>query len=88
MFHHDVRVAVKRGTKIAYQLLIHFDRDYATALARQLLGQDASAGADLDDEIVGRDRRPCDEASGERPAPQEVLGELFPPGPISFLGHG
>ena len=89
MCHHDVRVAVKLGTKIADQLRINFYGDYSPTTTRQLTGQDTLARADLDHDVVRRDRRPDDQASAEGWAPQEVLGEFrSPPRPVSFLGHG
>ena len=55
------------------QPFVDLNGDETAAAIRQLAGQDSPAGADLDDEIAPGYGGLGNQASGENPAPQEVL---------------
>jgi len=77
---HEAR-AKRRGQ---HSVELHRD-DLATA-ARQFSSENAAARPDFDDQIASFDGGLSDQASGKRPAPQEVLCEIRTPG-CPMRGH-
>ena len=85
----DMRRCPELRLEVAQQRKVQLYADQLTATPGQLAGERAASGSDLHDDVLPGDGRVRDEASCERAAPQEVLGELRSPlWPVSLPGHG